>query len=355
MKILITGICGFVGASLARYLREAFEADVYGIDNLSRPGSELNRDALRSEGFTIFSGDIRMTADLDTLPRPDWVIDAAADPSVLSGLHSGSRHLMDNNLVGTLNLLEFCKGHGSGLILLSTSRVYSIRQMADLPLREENGAFHLSSSQPLPAGVSESGIAEDFSTDPPLSLYGVSKRASELLALEYREAFGFPVWINRCGVIGGAGQFGKADQGIFAFWVHSWFEKRPLKYIGFGGQGYQVRDCLHPQDLARLVEKQIRAGLDRARPPLVNAAGGAANAVSLRQLSELCANRFGPHEVASEKNERPFDIPWCVLDSTLAEKHWNWKPEIDIPAIVAEIGDFAEKHPEWIQVAAGKA
>ena len=36
------------------------------------------------------------------------------------------------------------------------------------------------------------------------------------LILEYGECFGFPVWINRCGVLAGAGQFGKADQGIFS-------------------------------------------------------------------------------------------------------------------------------------------
>ena len=61
----------------------------------------------------------------------------------------------------------------------------------------------------------------------PLSLYGASKLASETLILEYGECFGFPVWINRCGVLAGAGQFGKADQGIFSFWIHSFKEKIP--------------------------------------------------------------------------------------------------------------------------------
>ena len=50
-------------------------------------------------------------------------------------------------------------------------------------------------------------------------------------------------------MLSGAAQFGKADQGIFAFWLHSWREQRPLKYIGFNGQGYQVRHCLHPRYL----------------------------------------------------------------------------------------------------------
>jgi CDP-paratose 2-epimerase len=44
------------------------------------------------------------------------------------------------------------------------------------------------------------------------------------------------VHINRCGVLAGAGQFGKADQGIFSFWIHSYRARRPMKYIGFEGR-----------------------------------------------------------------------------------------------------------------------
>ena len=66
------------------------------------------------------------------------------------------------------------------------------------------------------------GVAETFSTDPPLSLYGTTKRASEHLTLEYAEAFDMPVWVNRCGVLAGGGQFGRADQGVFSYWIHRW-------------------------------------------------------------------------------------------------------------------------------------
>ena len=54
--------------------------------------------------------------------------------------------------------------------------------------------------------ASERGIAEEFSTASPVSLYGSTKLASEVLATEYGAAFGFPVRINRCGVLAGAGQ-----------------------------------------------------------------------------------------------------------------------------------------------------
>src|SRR6266540_7500214 len=85
-------------------------------------------------------------------------------------------------------------------------------------------------------GLSSEGVAENFSTSPPLSLYGATKLASEVMALEYGEAFDLPIWINRCGVLAGAGQFGQPDQGIFAFWINSYLRRQPLKYIGFDGE-----------------------------------------------------------------------------------------------------------------------
>src|SRR5439155_1011655 len=130
---------------------------------------------------------------------------------------------------------------------------------AALAVEERRGAFRPSETAELPPGVSAAGVREGFSTHAPVSLYGATKLASEALALEYGETFGLPVFINRCGVLAGAGQFGRADQGIFAYWLNMWRQKRPLKYIGFGGQGHQVRDCLHPRDLVPVLEKQFAA------------------------------------------------------------------------------------------------
>jgi CDP-paratose 2-epimerase len=90
MKLLITGICGFVGSSLAEDLLERRAGlSILGIDNLMRPGSELNRARLKQLGVTLLHGDIRMASDLDSLPAVDWVIDAAANPSVLAGIQNG--------------------------------------------------------------------------------------------------------------------------------------------------------------------------------------------------------------------------------------------------------------------------
>ena len=350
MRLLVTGACGFVGSTLIPTLLAAIPGlEVVGLDNFLRDGSRGNVEPLRRLGVEVVEGDIRHEADLAGIGRVDWVLDCAAEPSVLAGVGGAvsSFGVMDHNLIGTLRVLEFCKAHGAGLVLLSTSRVYSIAPLAALAVETVDGAF-----APAPGacsqtpGLSGRGIAESFSTVPPLSLYGISKRCAELVALEYADAFGFPVWINRCGVLAGAGQFGKADQGIVAYWIRAWRERKPLRYIGFGGEGAQVRDFLHPRDLTAAIVKQFAAGApaplikgEGVDPRICNFAGGLSNACSLANLSAWCRDRFGPHEVGSDPTPRPFDLPWVVLDATRAAETWDWKPATPLPGIFAEIAE----------------
>lgn len=351
MRILITGVCGFVGSTLARaWLEGGASHTLIGIDNLIRPGSESNRQALRRLGVSVVHGDLRIASDFESLPAVDWVIDAAANPSVLAGIDglTSSRQLVEHNLLGTLNMLEYCRRHRAGFILLSTSRVYSIHQLAQVRVEAAGGAFRPMADQEVP-GVSARGVAESFSTDPPLSLYGTTKLASEQLALEYGAAFQFPVWINRCGVLSGRGQFGRPDQGIFSYWIHSWARRRPLAYIGFDGSGHQVRDCLHPRDLMPLLDRQMEmVSADKTR--VLNVSGGAESAVSLKQCSDWCAERFGPHEVTVVPQQRPFDIPWLVLDSFAAQQSWGWSPSTPREAIFEEIATHADADPGWLDM-----
>ncbi|RXK53203.1 NAD-dependent epimerase/dehydratase family protein [Oleiharenicola lentus] len=354
MRILITGICGFVGSTLARGLIAAGH-QVTGFDNFIRPGSETNRAPLEKLGAIILEADLRDGRAMDALPAADFVVDAAANPSVLAGVDgkTSSRELVDHNLTGTINVLEYCKAHKAGFILLSTSRVYSIPPLVSLPLSPVNEALCLRSPAPgLPPGVSAAGLDETFATTAPVSLYGATKLASEAMALEYGETFGFPVFVNRCGVMAGAGQFGRADQGIFAYWINAWLRKRPLKYLGFGGLGHQVRDCLHPRDLLPVLEKQFAAPKLAAADRLANFSGGAASAMSLRQLSDWCARRFGPHLVVQDGTPRPFDIGWMVLDHAKASRLWQWQPTTPTAAVLEEIATHAEQNPGWLELSA---
>jgi CDP-paratose 2-epimerase len=383
VKILITGICGFTGSTLAKELAKEGN-EVCGLDNFLREGSRGNVEPLRKLGIRVEEGDIRNEADLAKMPKADWVLDCAAEPSVLAGVAPtksgqgsgmGSYELMDHNLIGTIRVLELCKSTGAGLILLSTSRVYSVQKLsalnveagkiriADCGLGIEGSAKAESERRKAEkseiVGLTSKGISEEFSTEPPLSLYGASKRCAELLAMEYGDAFGFPVWINRCGVLAGKGQFGKADQGIFSFWIRSWKENRPLKYIGFDGKGSQVRDCLHPVDLLPALNKQMKAsgaglglglrlskpedgGLrteERVDPRICNFGGGVGNSCSLAQLSEWCEKRFGARKVESDPKPRPYDLPWVVLDSSRAERLWGFEVKTSLEQIFKEIAD----------------
>ena len=352
MRLLITGICGFVGSSLAQaWIAAAADIAIYGLDNFIRPGSEENRIHLQKLGIKLFHGDIRLASDFETLPEVDWVIDAAANPSVLAGVdgYTSSRQLIEHNLLGTVNILEYCKKHNAGFIMLSTSRVYSIPPLSNLIVEPVAQAFRLSEGQILPHGLSLAGVSEAFSTAAPISLYGSTKLASEILALEYGETFNFPVWINRCGVLAGAGQFGKADQGIFAYWINAYLRRRSLKYIGFGGNGFQVRDCLHPRDLLPLLQKQT-ATTSGHELRLVNIGGGNSNAMSLAELSAWCANRFGAHSITSEPAVRRFDIPWLIMDCSLADHLWDWRPQTSLNEILDEIAGHAQQNPKWLEI-----
>lgn len=351
MKILITGIAGFVGSTIARELLRRREGlRIVGFDNFSRPGSEHNRALLLREGIDVVHGDMRLQSDFETLPEVDWVIDAAANPSVLAGVdgRSSSRQLVEHNLFGTINLLEFCKARRAGLILLSTSRVYAIRPLTTISYRAEADALRPDPEQSFPVGLSAEGVAEGFSTDAPISLYGSTKLASEQMALEYGATFDFPVWINRCGVLAGAGQFGRPDQGIFSFWIHAWRAGRALKYIGFEGKGHQVRDCLHARDLAGLLLDQFKRRPESGKQ-LFNFGGGRKNSMSLKQLSDWCSERFGPLAVEADQTPRPFDLPWMVMDSRKAADELQWAPESPIDSILSEIADHAEKNPDWLE------
>ncbi|MBV9009824.1 MAG: NAD-dependent epimerase/dehydratase family protein [Verrucomicrobia bacterium] len=351
-KVLISGICGFAGSSIAHGLLDESSAfEVSGVDNLSRPGSQVNVEPLRTRGVKLFHGDVRSVSDLELIPCFDWLIDAAANPSVLAGVSddSTSRQVFETNLYGTINLLELAKKFRAGFLLLSTSRVYSARQLSGLPMKVEHDSFRLDLSAALPNGVTAEGVNEQFSTEAPRSLYGSSKLASEIIALEYGEVFEMPVWINRCGVLAGAGQFGRPDQGIFSFWINAYLRRKALRYIGFGGGGYQVRDCLHPKDLVPVLHKQM-LDCGNGHPRMLNFGGGNENSMSLLGLSEWCAQQFGRHEVKSDKTNRCFDVPWLILNSGLAERTWSWRPATKLEAILDQIARHADAHPEWLRL-----
>jgi CDP-paratose 2-epimerase len=345
VNILITGGAGFVGSQLATRFKAADSTTrVVAFDNLKRRGAELNLPHFQRLGIEFVHGDIRVYSDLDDIEaRFDLVIEAAAEPSVLAGLGGSPRYLAGTNLGGTLNCLELARRHGAGFIFLSTSRVYSIEPLRALGLREGETRLELVDEQVLP-GASAAGIGEDFPTDLPRSLYGATKLASELMVQEYAATYDLPAVINRCGVIAGPGQFGKVDQGVFTLWVANHYFGRPLRYMGFGGEGKQVRDLLHPADLYDLLTRQI-AGLDSLRGDRFNVGGGRDVSVSLKELTDVCRDVVGAEvPVSSEPLTSPVDIPLYITDALRVRERFGWSPERGVRTIVSEIHEWLGAH-----------
>ena len=344
MKLLVTGGCGFTGHAIIGELLESMEnLSITVIDNLRRRGAETNVTALESLGVSVLHGDVRLMSDLDPIPHVDWIIDCAAVPSVLAGTsatgqtRTSKRQVIEHNLLGTVNILESMVRWGAGLVLLSTSRVYSMRHLQGLDCDVQDGAFVPRTMGTNVDGLTAGGVTEAFPTTAPISLYGATKLASEALSLEYAAETGLPVFVNRCGVLAGAGQFGRADQGIFSWWIRQWITRKPLSYIGYGGYGHQVRDCLHPRDVARLIRCQILAPQRASGQGIVNVSGGMRSARSLAQVSRWCEAHLGPHAVKAEPENRANDVPWLVLDHSEASRIYGWYPEVEVEKIFAEI------------------
>lgn len=339
MKVLITGGAGFVGAALCGAILDTVPgATVTAFDNLRRRGSELNLPLLSKRGVRFVHGDVRCRDDFDALNgKYDVLIEASAEPSVHAGTDGGIRYVFDVNTTGALRCLEFARQRCGMVIFLSTSRVYSIPALRALPLQHGSDRLVLTDEAELPLAVSEHGITESFTTGGFRSYYGSSKLASELICQEYAALARLPVIINRCGVIAGPGQFGKTDQGVFSLWVARHLFGGRLSYNGFGGEGLQVRDLLHPRDLGELLLRQIANPL-RCGGQVFNVGGGPAGAVSLREYSALCARATGVGMAfGSVPETAEVDIPWYVTDNTKVHETWGWLPNERPDAIVAEI------------------
>ena len=256
-RILITGGAGFVGANLATALAERHsDWELVALDNLYRPGSRLNLPRLDSAGVEFVEADVRDRDALGRIDPIDALIECSAEPSALVGMSGDTSYPFETNLVGAYNCLELVRRDDAQFVFLSTSRVYPYPALGDLALRDTATRLELEPEQAVP-GAGPAGIAENFPLDGPRTLYGATKLAAELLVTEYAANFGVRAVVDRCGVIAGPWQMGKVDQGVFTFWLlHHYFGK-PLSYIGYGGEGHQVRDLLHVADLVELIDEQL--------------------------------------------------------------------------------------------------
>ena len=176
------------------------------------------------------------------------------------------------------------------------------------------------------------------------SLYGLTKFASEGLIEEYRGGFGLRAAVNRCSVIAGPWQMGKWTRALSRSGCCGTSFGKPLKYIGYGGTGKQVRDVLHVADLCELVGEQL-ADFGPWDGWLGNVGGGLDVSVSLQELTAICQKIAGRQvPIAAEPQNRRADLRLFLADCGRLFERTSWRPKRSVTQIVSDVFEWVRAH-----------
>jgi len=297
-KVLVTGCAGFIGAHLTKRLLDTGN-EVWGIDNLSRKGSEVNLDWIRlggaSSNFTFYRSDIRDYEKIATIFKAegpfDLIVHEAAQVAVTTSVLN-PREDFEINALGTFNMLEATRLYSPNgcFIFASTNKVYG--DMKSLDVIERNSRYEYKS---LIKGVDEK-FPLDFH-----SPYGCSKGSADQYVRDYHRIYDLDTVVLRQSCIYGTQQYGVEDQG----WV-AWFTIASIldKPITIYGDGMQIRDILWIDDLVDLY-LSVFDNREKVSGEVFNVGGGPENTLSLLEL------------VANLKNEGVLEGPM---------NHDEWRP-----------------------------
>ena len=232
MKILVSGVAGFIGHHLA--LRLLARGDnVVGIDNLNNYYDvTLKENRLKrlapSPSFRFIKLDLADQAGIAALfaaEKFDVVVNLAAQAGVRYSLENPHAYI-DANLVGFTNILEGCRHHKiKHLVFASSSSVYGLNSR--LPLAESNNVDH------------------------PVSLYAATKKANELMAHSYAHLFGLPCTGLRFFTV--YGPWGRPDMALFLF-TKAILADEPINVFN---HGKMVRDFTYVDDIVEGVMRVI--------------------------------------------------------------------------------------------------
>ncbi len=223
MKVLITGVAGFIGYHLAqRFLKEGFS--VVGLDNLNDYYSvQLKKDRLaqiKSDNFKFYQIDLaddQALTELFKTEKPDYVINMAAQAGVRYSLINPKAYV-DSNIVGFVNLLECCRHFQvKHLIFASSSSVYGLN--TKMPFSIHHNVDH------------------------PISLYAASKKANELMAHTYAYLYNLPCTGLRFFTV--YGPWGRPDMALFLF-TEAILKDEPIKVFN---HGQMERDFTYIDDI----------------------------------------------------------------------------------------------------------
>ena len=296
MKVLVTGIAGFIGMHCAQRLLARGD-EVAGIDNLSPYYSvELKRDRLKQIAVKFYEADI---ANADALERifqvekPDAVLHLAAQAGVRYSLENPASYVQAN-LVGFANLLECCRRHPPRhLVFASSSSVYGSN--TKLPWSETDNVDH------------------------PVSLYAATKKSNELMAHVYSHLYGLPATGLRYFTV--YGPWGRPDMSVMLF-SKAIMEGRPIQVFNHGDM---QRDFTYIDDIA---EGTIRV-LDRPSRYAVYNIGNHQPVALLDYIAEL-ERALGKKATLEMKPMQPGDVKATYADTRALQQAVGFVPSTQL-------------------------
>jgi CDP-paratose 2-epimerase len=325
MKVVVTGAIGFVGSHAVEHFDRRGD-EVVGLDNLSR-GAMLGKDYGELEGswaalqarcprVKLSRGDVREpTAILEAARGANAIVHTAGQVAVTSSVADPVTDF-DTNVRGTFHILEAARQNDCAVVFCSTNKVYGsnvnsirVRELADRYVFADP-AF-------------ERGIPESFPIDgTDHSPYGCSKLAADLYVQEYAYTYGLKTGVFRMSCIYGERQFGIEDQGWVAWFTIASVLGLPLTIYG---DGKQVRDVLHVDDLVRAYAAFLASPI---RSAVFNTGGGPGHTLSLLGLVELLRAAGHPPKSVAYAGWRPADQKVYVTDIRRLERDLSWTPSI---------------------------
>ncbi len=303
MKILITGIAGFIGFSLAKSLLEQ-QCDVVGIDNLNDyydPSLKYNRlKLLRSPRLQFIKTDICDCQSIERLfqrERFDIVVHLAGQAGVRYSIVN-PRAYIESNISGFLNILECCRRFPvSHLLYASSSSVYGLN--SSLPYRE------------------------DDKTDAPASLYAATKKSGELMAHAYSHLYGIPATGLRFFTV--YGPWGRPDMAPSIF-LRAIIENRPIRMFN---RGNMKRDFTYVDDIVRGIGLLLgNPCTDGISHKVYNIGDG--HPVGLVDFVHALEKAAGKRALLQLDNMQPGDVEQTFADTTKLFHDTGFSPSIGI-------------------------
>jgi UDP-glucuronate 4-epimerase len=344
MKILITGVAGFIGAKLVQVLADS-GYEIVGLDNINSY-YDVDLKYGRLQFLTgINSNEIEYNKFVQSKKYPNYrfikldmedkqpVLDLFKEENFTHVCHlaaqAGVRYSIDNpsayinsNVVGFLNILEGCRhNHIKHLVYASSSSVYGLN--AKVPFSEKDGIAH------------------------PVSLYAATKKSNELMAHSYSHLYGLPTTGLRFFTV--YGPWGRPDMAPFLF-TDAIIKGNSIKVFN---NGNMLRDFTYIDDVVEGVIKvidntaqsnanwnSITAESDSSQAPYRIYNLGNSNPIKLMDFISAIEIATGKEAKKEYLPMQPGDVYQTNADTSSLEKTFNFKPTTNIK-------DGIKKFVEW--------